>query len=153
MSLRRRDPGLRRLHRSSRRLVAACSHGIDVYFENVGGAVFDAVLRLLNAGARIPRCGLIAHDNDTDLPSGPDRLGLLTRTLLIKRIKMQGFIIFADDGDRDGECFAQMSTWVQAGTIRFREDGIDGREHAQQVFIGLLEGRNFGKLVIRVATH
>ncbi len=133
------------------RLAAACPHGIDVYFENVGGAVFDAVLPLLNARARIPVCGLIAHYNDTELPPGPDRLGLLTRTLLTKRIKMQGFIIFDDYGQRYGEFFEQMSTWVKEGTIKFREDCIDGLEHAPQAFIGLLEGKNFGKLVIRVA--
>ncbi|HET9031758.1 MAG TPA: zinc-binding dehydrogenase, partial [Dokdonella sp.] len=78
-------------HRASdfaAQLKAACGNGIDVYFESVGGAVFDAVLPLLNAKARIPLCGLIAHYNDTQLPAGPDRLGLLTRTLLTKRIKM-----------------------------------------------------------------
>ncbi|WP_295393269.1 NADP-dependent oxidoreductase [uncultured Thiodictyon sp.] len=132
-------------------LAAACPHGIDVYFESVGGAVFDAVLPLLNTRARIPLCGLIAHYNDTDLPPGPDRLGLLTRTLLIKRIKMQGFIIFDDYGHRYDEFASQMRAWVQAGTVKFREDRVDGLEHAPQAFIGQLEGKNFGKLVIRVA--
>ena len=100
-------------------------------------------------GARIPVCGLIAHYNDTELPDGPDRLGLLTRTLLIKRIKMQGFIIFDDYGHRYGEFFSQMSTWVKEGKIKFREDLVDGLENAPQAFIGLLEGKNFGKLVIK----
>ena len=76
-------------------LAPVCPKGIDVYFENVGGAVFEAVLPLLNARARVPVCGLIAQYNDTELPPGPDRLGMLTRTILIKRIKMQGFIIFS----------------------------------------------------------
>ena len=133
------------------RLAAACPNGIDVYFESVGGAVFDAVLPLLNAKARIPVCGLIAHYNDTALPPGPDRLGLLTRTLLTKRIKMQGFIIFDDYADRYGEFFAQMSTWLKDGQIKYREDLVDGLENASQALIGLLEGKNFGKLVVRVA--
>lgn len=133
------------------RLSMACPKGIDVYFENVGGKVFDAVLPLLNPAARIPVCGLIAHYNDTELPEGPDRLGLLTRTLLVKRIKMQGFIIFDDYSHRYDEFFSQMSPWVKEGKIRFREDIVDGLENAPEAFIGLLAGKNFGKLIIQVA--
>ena len=141
-------------HRSAdmpRQLAAACPNGIDVYFESVGGAVFDAVLPLLNVSARVPVCGLIAHYNDTSLPPGPDRMGLLVGSLLKKRIKMQGFIIFDDYGPRFGEFIDQMSAWVEEGRIRFREDIVDGLENAPEAFIGLLEGRNFGKLIIRVA--
>ena len=141
-------------HRSpdlKQQLAAACPKGIDVYFENVGGAVFDAVLPLLNTRARIPVCGLIANYNDTALPPGPDRLGLLPRTLLIKRIKMQGFIIFDDYAHHYGEFFGEMSQWLKDGKIKFREDVFDGLENAPQAFIGLLEGKNFGKLVVRVA--
>jgi NADPH-dependent curcumin reductase CurA len=134
-------------------LAAACSKGIDVYFENVGGTVFDAVLPLLNVSARVPVCGLIAHYNDTALPPGPDRLGLLTRTLLTRRIKMQGFIIFDDYAHRFGEFFGQMSQWLKDSKIKFREDVVDGLENAPQAFIGLLEGKNFGKLIIRVANE
>ncbi len=143
-------------HRSAdfpEQLASACHNGIDVYFENVGGAVFDAVLPLLNTGARIPVCGLIAHYNDTALPPGPDRLGLLTRTLLTKRIRMQGFIIFDDYGHRYGEFAEQMSRWLNAGAIRFREDIVDGLENTPQAFIGLLEGKNFGKLLMRIANE
>ena len=141
-------------HRSgdlSQQLAAACPKGIDIYFENVGGAVFNAVLPLLNVSARIPLCGLIANYNDTALPAGPDRLGLLTSTVLTKRIKMQGFIIFDDYGHRYNEFFNQMSAWLNEGKIKFREDIVDGLENAPQAFIGLLEGKNFGKLIIRVA--
>ena len=134
-------------------LAAACPAGIDVYFENVGGAVFDAVLPLLNAKARVPVCGLIADYNATALPPGPDRLGLLARTILTKRIKMQGFIIFDDYGPRYGEFLAQMSEWLKDGKIKFREDVVDGLENAPQAFSGLLEGKNFGKLVVRVAPN
>jgi len=132
-------------------LETACRQGIDVYFENVGGAVFDAVLPLLNTRARIPLCGLIAQYNDTALPPGPDRMGLLMRTVLTKRIRMQGFIIFDDYGPRFGEFLATMSEWVRQGKIRYREDVVDGLQNAPQAFIGMLEGRNFGKLVVRVA--
>ncbi len=131
-------------------LEAACDQGIDVYFESVGGAVFDAVLPLLNTHARIPLCGLIAHYNDTQPPPGPDRLALLTRTLLTKRIKMQGFIIFDHYDSHYDEFYRQMREWLEQGRIKFREDIVDGLENAPKAFIGLLEGRNFGKLVVRV---
>ncbi|MEO7129090.1 MAG: NADP-dependent oxidoreductase [Rhodoferax sp.] len=134
-------------------LAEACPQGIDVYFESVGGAVFDAVLPLLNTSARVPVCGLIAHYNDTALPDGPDRLSLLARTILSQRIRMQGFIIFDDYGDRYGEFMQQMSPWVQAGKIKFREDIVDGLDQAPQAFIGMLNGSNFGKLVVRVASE
>jgi NADPH-dependent curcumin reductase CurA len=132
-------------------LAAACPQGIDVYFENVGGKVFDAVLPLLNTGARVPVCGLIAHYNATALPAGPDRLPLLMRNLLTKRIRMQGFIIFDDYGHRYPEFAQAMSQWLSNGQIRFREDVVEGLENAPQAFIGLLEGQNFGKLIVRVA--
>ena len=132
-------------------LAAACPNGIDVYFESVGGAVFDAVLPLLNTSARIPVCGLIANYNATELPAGPDRLGLLMGNILSKRMRMQGFIIFDDYGHRYGEFMQQMGPWVQAGKIKFREDVVDGLDQAPQAFIGMLNGSNFGKLVVRVA--
>ena len=133
------------------RLAAACPEGIDVYFENVGGAVFDAVLPLLNTHARIPLCGLVSGYNATGLPTGPDRLGLLAGTLLRKRIKMQGFIVFDDYGPRYGEFAGAMSKWVEEGKVKVREDIVFGLENAPEAFIGLLQGKNFGKLVIQLA--
>ncbi len=130
-------------------LARACPKGIDVYYENVGGKVFDAALPLLNPKARMPVCGLIAHYNDATLPPGPDRLALLMQTLLIKRIKAQGFIIFDDYGPRFGEFIAAMKPWVEAGKIRFRGDIVEGLAAAPEAFIGLLAGKNFGKLIIR----
>jgi len=132
-------------------LAAACPQGIDVYYENVGGAVFDAVMPLLNAKARIPVCGIIAHYNATQLPPGPDRLAMLEGLILRKRIRMQGFIIFDDYASGYDDFLQQMSAWVEQGKIKFREDIVDGLENAPQAFIGLLQGKNFGKLVIRVA--
>lgn len=132
-------------------LAAACPDGIDVYFENVGGAVFDAVLPLLNVGARVPVCGFIAHYNDQKLPPGPNRLPLLMSALLQKRIRMQGFIILDHYGDRFDVFRREMSAWIEAGEVKLREDRIDGLENAPAAFIGLLQGRNFGKLVVNVA--
>ena len=133
-------------------LARACGEGIDIYFENVGGKVFDAVLPLLKPRARIPVCGLIAQYNATEAPAGPDRMPLLQRTLLTKRVRMQGFIVFDDYGDRHSEFFKAMAPWVRDGKMKFREDVVDGLEQAPEAFIGLLEGRNFGKLVVRVAS-
>lgn len=131
-------------------LAAACPQGIDIYYENVGGAVFDAVMPLLNTQARIPVCGIIAHYNATNLPAGPDRLPMLQGLILRKRIRMQGFIIFDDFAEGFDAFLQQMSEWVEQGKIKFREDLVDGLENAPQAFIGLLQGKNFGKLVIRV---
>jgi NADPH-dependent curcumin reductase CurA len=131
-------------------LAGACPRGIDVYFENVGGAIFAAVLPLLNTHARVPVCGLIAQYNAPPLPEGPNRLPQLMRTMLTRRIRMQGFIIFDDYGHRHGEFYQQMSAWLKEGRIKFREDVVEGLERAPEAFLGMLEGRNFGKLVVRV---
>ena len=133
------------------KLKQAVPDGIDVYFENVGGAVFNAVLPLLNVHARIPLCGLIAAYNATALPDGPDRMPLLQRTLLVKRVKMQGFII-SDHYATDYAAFSrEMGAWVAEGAVRIREDMVDGLENAPKAFAGLLEGENFGKVVVRIA--
>ncbi|WP_437838589.1 NADP-dependent oxidoreductase [Sorangium sp. So ce1153] len=143
--LDRRDPQL------AQRLAAACPGGIDVYFENVGGAVFDAVLPLLNIGARVPVCGVIAHYNDDAPPPGPDRLPKTMSTVLQKRIRVQGLVILDHYADRFDAFRRDMGAWVGAGRVKLREDRVDGLESAPAAFIGLLEGRNFGKLVVRVA--
>ena len=131
-------------------LAAVCSSGIDVYFDNVGGIVFDAVMPFLNSSARVPVCGLISQYNATELPNGPDRMSLLMGTLLVKRIKMQGFIVFDDYGHRYPEFSQQMSTWLTAGEIKYKEHRVEGLESSVSAFIGLLQGENFGKLVVRV---
>jgi NADPH-dependent curcumin reductase CurA len=128
----------------------ACSEGIDIYFENVGGKVLDAVLPLLNNRARIPVCGLIADYNRTALPEGPDRLGLLMSMILRKRLLLQGFIIGLDYGHRFKEFQQPMEQWVREGRIKYREDIVEGLEKAPDAFIGLLEGANFGKLVVKL---
>lgn len=134
-------------------LKEVCPQGIDVYFENVGGKVFDAVMPLLNSCARIPLCGLISQYNATSLPQGPDRMAMLMGTLLIKRIKMQGFIVFDDYGHRYQEFAQQMGQWVMEGKFKYREDVTQGLENSVDAFIGLLEGKNFGKAVVQVAAE
>lgn len=131
-------------------LAKACPQGIDIYFENVGGKVFDAVLPLLNTAARIPVCGLISYYNATSLPEGPDRTAVLMRNILTKRLTIKGFIIFDDYGHRYNEFAKDMTEWLSAGKIQYREQIVDGLENAPKAFMGLLEGKNFGKLVIRV---
>ena len=130
-------------------LAATCDKGIDVYFENVGGIVFDAVLPLLNVGARVPLCGLISQYNATALPEGPDRMSMLMGNILVKRIKMQGFIIF-DHYEQSYKSFVKdVSQGLAEGKIHYREHLVEGLENAPEAFIGLLEGKNFGKLVIQ----
>lgn len=131
-------------------LIKACPSGIDIYYENVGGKVFDAVLPLLNTAARIPVCGLVSQYNATSLPDGPDRLSLLMGTILTKRLTVRGFIIFDDYADRYPEFAKDMTTWLTEGKIQYREQIVDGLENAAEAFMGMLEGKNFGKLVIRI---
>jgi NADPH-dependent curcumin reductase CurA len=139
-----RDPQL------AQKLAAACPSGIDVYFESVGGAVFDAVLPLLNIGARVPVCGFIAHYNGED-GAGHDRLPALTAALLSRRILMQGFIIL-DHYETRFEAFrADMQAWVDAGSMKLREHVVPGLENAPRALIGLLQGHHLGKLVVQVA--
>lgn len=142
--LNHRDPDF------AAQLKAACPEGIDVYFESVGGKVFDAVLPLLNTGARIPLCGLISQYNLTELPAGPDRSAALMGTFLKKRITVKGFIIFDDYGHRYGEFARDMQRWVNEGKVRYREDRTQDLANAPQTFIDLLDGKNFGKVVIAV---
>jgi NADPH-dependent curcumin reductase CurA len=131
-------------------LAAACPKGIHVYFENVGGAVLFAVLPLLNRNARIPLCGLIAWYNLAKPPEGPDRTKQLLSTVLKQRVKLQGFIIM-DHFARLPAFRADMSGWLREGRIKHREQVIEGLENAPRGLMGLLEGENFGKLVVRVS--
>jgi NADPH-dependent curcumin reductase CurA len=132
------------------KLREACPGGIDVYFENVGGAVWAAVFPLLNDFARIPVCGLIAHYNDVAPPAGPNLAPQLMRAVLTKRLTIRGFIV-RDFAAQAADFERDVSQWLRAGKIKYREDVVEGLENAPQAFIGLLKGRNFGKLLVRVA--
>jgi NADPH-dependent curcumin reductase CurA len=132
------------------RLKAACPYGIDIYFENVGGEVFEAVLPLLNNFARIPVCGLVAHYNATELPAGPNRVPLVMHDILVKRLLFRGFIVW-DFASQFHDFVADMSGWLHDGRVKYREDITDGLENAPRELIGLLKGQNFGKKIIRVS--
>jgi len=132
------------------RLAAACPKGIDVYFENVGGGVFEAVFPLLNPFARIPVCGLISMYNATSLSAGAVLLPHLMRAILTKRLTIRGFIVW-DFSARYDDFMRDVSTWVREGRIKYREDVVEGLENAPRALIGLLRGENFGKLLVCVA--
>ncbi|MEP5566500.1 MAG: NADP-dependent oxidoreductase [Halioglobus sp.] len=131
-------------------LKEACPKGIDVYFENVGGSSWEAVMPLLNNFARVPVCGLIAHYNETELPPGPDRMSMLQAMILTRSIKMQGFIV-SNYIHRIPDFIGDMSKWMAEGKIHYREDMVEGLENAPEAFLGLFKGANFGKLVVKVS--
>jgi NADPH-dependent curcumin reductase CurA len=140
-------------HRASdfvAQLAAACPKGIDVYFENVGGAVWQAVLPLLNNFARVPVCGLIAQYNATGPGDGTNLLPETMRQILSKRLTVRGFINYDFAAEHFSTFLKEVGAGIADGRIRYREDFVDGLESAPEAFIGLLEGRNFGKLIVRV---
>lgn len=132
------------------KLAEACPDGVDIYWENVGGKVFEAVLPLFNFFARVPVCGLIAQYNATALPEGPNKIPLLMRSVLSNRLRIQGFIVW-DFTHQEGEFQETMSGWVREGKVKYREDFTDGLEKAPEALMGLLEGENFGKKIIQVS--
>jgi NADPH-dependent curcumin reductase CurA len=131
-------------------LAAACPQGIDVYFENVGGRIFRTVVPLLNNFARVPVCGLISIYNETAKPAEGDSAQALMRAVLVKRITLRGFIVFDIDAYRRAEFLAMLDAWLHEGKLKYREDVVRGLVNAPAAFLGLLEGRNFGKLVVDV---
>lgn len=131
-------------------LAAACPEGIDVYFENVGGVILEAVLPLLNVHARIPLCGIIAW---YDQKPGDDLGGptaAFMRNLLIKQVKMQGFVILDYYEKHYGDFIKDMGEWIGQNQVRMKEDVYKGLEKAPAAFLGLLEGQNFGKTIVDV---
>lgn len=130
-------------------LAAECPDGIDVYFENVGGSSWEAVMPLLNKYARVPVCGLIAHYNQTELPPGPDRMSMLQGLILTRSIKMQGFIV-SDYQHRIPDFIGDMTQWLTEGKVKYKEHMVQGLENAPEAFLGFFSGSNFGKLVVRV---
>lgn len=139
-----RDPDL------PRRLAAACPDGIDVYFENVGGIVWQAVLPLLNRFARVPVCGLIAQYDGTPTEA-PGALQATMRAILTKSLTLRGFINYEFEADHYDAFIAAVAPGVADGSIRHREDVTEGLENAPAAFLSMLEGRNFGKTLVRLA--
>jgi NADPH-dependent curcumin reductase CurA len=131
-------------------LAAACPDGVDVYFENVGGKVFEAVLPLLNNFARIPICGRIATYNDTGPPPGPNMVPGLMGLTLVRRLMFRGFIVF-DHVDLEDDFLRDVGAWIRSGEIKYREHIVEGIESTVDAFLGLFEGANFGKLLVRVS--
>src|SRR5882762_2585552 len=127
-----------------RQLEAACPAGIDVYFENVGGAVQRAVWPLLNDFARIPVCGLIAQYSAATAMPGQDMFSVLR-----KRLTLRGFIV-TDFAAKEADFLHEAGDWVRSGRLKYREDVVEGLENAAAAFLGLLQGKNFGKLLVKV---
>lgn len=128
------------------KLAELCPAGIDVYFDNVGGAITDAVLRLINVKARISICGQISQYNLEKPELGPRWFG----QLVVKRAKAQGFLV-SDYAERFAEGFRGMGQWLKQGKLKYREDVTQGLENAPQAFIGMLRGRNLGKQLVQVS--
>jgi len=128
-------------------LAAACPQGIDVYFDNTGGAIHDAVMGLINLRARIIICGTIALAARFGQPDiGPRHL----RQILVNRARVEGLLVF-DHVDRYPEGLAVLSAWLREGKLVYREDVTEGLENTPAAFIKLLTGENFGKMVVRVS--
>ncbi len=125
-------------------LRAQCPDGVDVNFENVGGAILDTMLRMMNLRSRIIICGLIAEYNATE-PYGYKMM----RSVLVNRIKMQGMIVF-DWKDRYGEALKGLGGHFAAGRLKYRESVVEGLDNAPKGLIALLKGENFGKQVVKL---
>ena len=123
-------------------LGTACPDGIDVYFDNVGGAVLDAVLHHINLHARIPLIGMISQYNDTSPAPGPN-----LSPLLVNRALIQGMIVM-DHVNRTPDFLRDVSQWLREGKLKVREDIVDGLENAPRAFLGLLKGENTGKRIV-----
>ena len=132
-------------------LAAACPKGIDVYFENVGRAIWQAVPPLLNNFARIPVCGLIAQYNGLDYGDGTDRLPATMGAILSKSLMLRGFINGEFAPHHYDEFLRPVGAGTREGRIRYREDIVDDLEKAPEAFIRMLDGRNFGKLIVRLS--
>ncbi len=130
------------------RIADACPSGIDVYFDNTAGEISDAVLKNLAVGARVIICGTASIASWDPLPSGPR----VERHLLVKRARMQGFLVF-DYADRYPEGLRALTEWVRSGQIRYREDILEGIEQAPGAIAGLYRGENLGKRLIRIASE
>ena len=126
-------------------LAAACPDGIDVYFDNVGGFVTDAVMQQINVHARISVCGQISQYNLPTPELAPRNMGLLIQ----KQARMEGFLVF-NFAHRHEHARQRMAAWIRSGDLRYREDVVEGLENAPAAFIGMMTGENFGKLVVKV---
>ena len=123
-----------------------CPNGIDIYFDNVGGEITDAAMRLLNARARVSVCGQISEYNSDEPSVGPRWMG----QLIVKQAKVEGFLVH-QFADRFEDGLRQLSHWLREGRLRYSEDIVEGLENAPGAFIGMLEGKNTGKRLVKLA--
>ena len=123
-----------------------CPDGIDVYFENVGGATLEAVLLHMNMFGRIPVCGMISQYNADRPQPGPTTL----MAIIPKRLKLQGFIV-SDHLDRRADFVRDVATWMAEGKVAYRETIVSGLENAPEAFMGLFRGKNTGKMVVQIS--
>jgi NADPH-dependent curcumin reductase CurA len=125
-----------------------CPNGVDIYFDNVGGPITDAVMRLINTRARISVCGQISHYNSAEPDIGPRWFG----QLVVRQAKAEGFLVH-QFSDRHEEALRQLSTWLREKRIHYREDVMEGLENAPKAFIGMLQGHNIGKQLVKVSVQ
>ncbi|OVE83345.1 NADP-dependent oxidoreductase [Natronolimnobius baerhuensis] len=127
-------------------MAEACPDGVDAYFDNVGGPITDAVWPLLNVRARVAVCGQISQYNATEQPTGPRKLGKLVES----RARVEGFLV-GDYQGRWGEALERLSGFIHEDELQYREHVVDGFENAPDAFLGLFEGENIGKQLVKVA--
>jgi NADPH-dependent curcumin reductase CurA len=132
-------------------LRSACPSGIDVYFENVGGAIWRAVVPLLNQFARVPICGLIAQYDEANV--GEDGLTATMRAILSKSLTLRGYINYEFTEDFYVEFLHDTEQGIRDGSIRYREDIVGGFENTPAAFLAMLDGRNFGKVIVKLVEH
>ena len=128
------------------RLTATCPRGVDVYFDNVGGPILDAVLAVIADSARIALCGQISQYNVQTPEGGVRNL----RNMVGRRVRMEGFLV-GQFANRSEEARQRLALWVNSGTIKYKEDVVEGLENAPRAFMGLMKGENFGKLLVKVS--
>jgi hypothetical protein len=129
-----------------RAIKEACPNGVDVFFDNVGGEIFDAVLVNINRKARIVVCGQIAEYNKSDPPQGPRP----QHKLIKSNLRMEGFVAL-DFKDEFDDAKTQLASWMTSGKLKYRENLNEGFENIPEAFLGLFSGENIGKQLIKVA--
>jgi NADPH-dependent curcumin reductase CurA len=129
-----------------KKLQELCPQGIDCYFDNVGGAITDAALRLINPRARVAICGQISQYSLEKPEMGPRLLGML----VMRTARAEGFLVF-QFADRYTEALRQLAAWVKDGQLKYREEIVEGIENAPRAFMGMLQGENIGKQLVKIA--